>query len=174
MGTVTENYTYNTNGKLIKVSDAFGNRITGIAYKDNSGTVVSVTDSDGGVTGYAYSGSDNSVTVSKDNEVTERRVYNRYNYPTVTETADGKTLSYNYNLNGDKIRTAENSTVKSRTVYDNYGRIRQQISGNEYNADYDSLNAAQSTDNYTDGNAGMRYYYGTNGKLSQVKASCLE
>lgn len=322
MGTVTENYTYNTNGKLIKVSDAFGNRITGIAYKDNSGTVVSVTDSDGGVTGYAYSSEDNSVTVSKDNEVTERRVYNRYNYPTISETADGtqrsyycnaygdiavsespdgsktfytydskgnsakvttvsaeetkteissydragnlvksvtedgafeytydehgntltvkktakgeedeittytynadgnvatavtgeettaytydsngymtgettgetsktygynsvgwlqsetadgKTLSYNYNLNGDKIRTAENSTVKSRTVYDNYGRIRQQISGNEYNADYDSLNAAQSTDNYTDSNAGIRYYYGTNGKLSQVKASC--
>ena len=320
LGTVTENYTYNASGKLIKVTDAFGNRITGITYGDG-GTVTAVTDSEGTVTGYEYNGSDNSVTVTKENEVTERRVYNRYNYPTVTETADGtqriyycnsygdiavnesadgsksnytydgngnpekittvsdektetetntydekgnllksvtvdgvseytydekgntltskrtadgkeeitqyvyntngtlstatedgkttaygydgngyvisevsdgsvksyvydavgrlqsetsdgKTLGYAYNPNGDKIRTAENGTVKSRTVYDNYGRIRQQINETEYNPNFDGLNTEGKTDNYTDNTAGIRYYYGTNGKLAQVKAGC--
>ena len=321
LGTVTENYTYNEGGKLVKICDAFGNRITAVTYKNNTGTVLTVTDSEGTVTGYEYNSANNSVTVSKDNEVTEKRVYNRYNYPTSTETADGtqrnyycnaygdiavtegsdgaktlyaydakgnsvkvtsvsdgkretetsnydssgnllktvtsdgvseytydergntlsvkktaegeeaeittytynadgnvatsvtggettaytydsngyvtgetagenvkayaynslgwlqsetsdgKTLGYNYNLNGDKIRTAENGTVKSRTVYDNYGRIKQQISETEYNPACDSLNTAQSSDNYTDLSAGIRYYYGTDGKLTQVKAS---
>lgn len=320
LGTVTESYLYNADGRLVRVSDAFGNRITGIDY-DESRNVASVTDSDGVKTEYSYDTADNSVTLSRNNEITERRVYNRYGYQTASETADGtqrtyycnaygdialtedndgnktfyvhdlrgnilktetvtdegaetetnrydesgnliksvskdsaaeytydgsgnvltvkktaedkqeettvytynpdgtvstavtdgkvsaytynengyltreeadgavkaytynsvgwqtsetadgKTVSYSYNLNGDKIRTAENNTVKSRTVYDNYGRIKQQISEAEYNASFDALNTS-SADSYTDTAAGIRYYYGTDGRLTQIKAGC--
>ena len=320
LGTVTESYLYNADGRLVRISDAFGNRMTGIDY-DESRNVASVTDSDGVKTEYSYDTADNSVTLSRNNEITERRVYNRYGYQTASETADGtqrtyycnaygdialtedndgnktfyvhdlrgnilktetvtdegtetetnrydesgnliksvskdsaaeytydgsgnvltvkktaedkqeettvytynpdgtvstavtdgkvsaytynengyltreeadgavkaytynsvgwqtsetadgKTVSYSYNLNGDKIRTAENNTVKSRTVYDNYGRIKQQISEAEYNASFDALNTS-SADSYTDTAAGIRYYYGTDGRLTQIKAGC--
>lgn len=320
LGTVTQSYLYNADGRLVRVSDAFGNRITGIDY-DESRNVASVTDSDGVKTEYSYDTADNSVTLSRNNEIAERRVYNRYGYQTASETADGtqrtyycnaygdialtedndgnktfyvhdlrgnilktetvtdegtetetnrydesgnliksvskdsaaeytydgsgnvltvkktaedkqeettvytynpdgtvstavtdgkvsaytynengyltreetdgavkaytynsvgwqtsetadgKTVSYSYNLNGDKIRTAENNTVKSRTVYDNYGRIKQQISEAEYNASFDALNTS-SADSYTDTAAGIRYYYGTDGRLTQIKAGC--
>ena len=169
-GTETETNRYDESGNLIKsVSKDSAAEYT----YDGSGNVLTVKktaeDKQEETTVYTYN-PDGTVST----EVTDGKVsaytYNSVGWQT-SETADGKTVSYSYNLNGDKIRTAENNTVKSRTVYDNYGRIKQQISEAEYNASFDALNTS-SADSYTDTAAGIRYYYGTDGRLTQIKAGC--
>ena len=164
-------YTYDENGNTLSVkrtADGEEDEITAYTYNSDGNVATSATG--GETTAYTYD-VNGYVTGETAGDKVKAYVYNSVGW-LQSETSDGKTLSYKYNLNGDKIRTAENSTVKSRTVYDNYGRIRQQISESEYNPACDSLNTAQGTDNYTDSAAGIRYYYGTNGKLTQVKASC--
>ena len=138
-------------------------------YTYNPDGTVSTAVTDGKVSAYTYN-ENGYLTREEADGAVKAYTYNSVGWQT-SETADGKTVSYSYNLNGDKIRTAENNTVKSRTVYDNYGRIKQQISEAEYNASFDALNTS-SADSYTDTAAGIRYYYGTDGRLTQIKAGC--
>lgn len=169
-------YTYDTNGNILTVTKEEDGEVTETsAYTYNENGLVLTSQTDGENVSYTY----NSYGYTTSEAVTDGNT-TTYTYDTVgnilTEATEDKTVAYAYNLKGDILRTKENNTVKNRTVYDNYGRILQQISEAEYNLNYDGLNTASKADVYSNnGNevaVGVRYYYGTDGKLSEIKASC--
>lgn len=112
-------YNFNANGCLVKITDKNNNTVT--INVDAGGKIQKVTDSEGTVTGYEYNSANNSVTVYKDNEVMEKRVYNRYNYPTSTETADGTQKNYYCNAYGDIAVTEGSDGAKTLYAYDSKG-----------------------------------------------------
>lgn len=179
LSTVTENettvYTYDSMGNTLSVTktDEENTESTDYTYTDN-GLVHSST-TDNVTTTYSY---DNNGYLSGETDTDGTSKTYSYNAVGWLECEVGAetTANYKYNLNGDTLRETKNNVVTSRTVYDDYGRIKQQISEAEYNSGYDQLNSAQQADVYSDNSAevpvGVRYYYGEDGKLSQIKASC--
>ena len=168
-------YTYDDKGNVLSLTKTDGevSETTEYTYKDNG--LVHTTITEGVTTTYCY---DNNGYLSGEIDTTGRE--KTYIYNTIgwleTETEAETTVSYKYNLGGDTLRETKNNIVVNRTVYDNYGRIKQQISEAEYNSAYDLLSTQQPIDDYLNNSAevpvGVRYYYGDNGKLAQIKASC--
>ncbi len=195
--TVTEKNSYDENGNIL--SSVTGNETTNYTYDSNGNTLSVIKYTDGEETERAIYTYNNKglPTTSLVDGVTTSYSYNNYGYlmtETELELSTPKTYTYNsvgwllseaeadssvsyvYNLNGDTLRETKNSVVTSRTVYDNYGRIKQQISEAEYSPAYDNLNSSLPIDSYLNNSqevaVGIRYYYGEDGKISQIKASC--
>ncbi len=176
-------YTYDTKGNVISVTktDDKNTETTSYTYYDNG--LLNTLVSDGVTTTYIYDDYWYPVReTSTDSDTVKHYNYNKIGW-LISESATGSGTNtaeydnyYHYNLNGDTLKETKDLKVISRTVYDNYGRIKQQISGAEYVLAYDGLEMSPSSDtyynNWNEVPAGIRYYYGEDGKLSQIKASC--
>ncbi len=168
-------YTYDNQGNALSFTKTDGEFTESTEYTYTDKGLVHTSTTEGITTTYSY---DNNGYLSGESDTTGRE--KTYIYNTIgwleNETEAETTAYYKYNLGGDTLRETKNGVVISRTVYDNYGRIKQQISEAEYNSAYDQLDSELPTDSYSNNSAevpvGVRYYYGADGKLSQIKASC--
>ena len=172
-----DTYTYDTEGNVltfIKTVDGETTENTVYTYSDSG--LLNTACENGVTTSYIY---DNYGYLTSET-ASDQSVLKNYNYNILgwieSETESETTVNYKYNLNGDVLRETKNDTVINRTVYDNYGRVKQQITQAEYNPDFDGLDSLPENDSYLNGSAevpvGVRYYYGEDGKLSEIKASC--
>ena len=169
-------YTYDGNGNVLTVSKEEDGEVTETsAYTYNEKGLVITSQIDAEIVSYTYNSYGYVTSEAVTNGLTTNYTYDIIGN-VLTEATEEKTVTYIYNFSGDVLRKKENNTVKERTVYDNYGRIVQQISEAEYTDNHDGLNTASKTDTYSNnGNevdVGVRYYYSTDGKLCEIKASC--
>ena len=125
---VTVSYTYDTSGNLIQQTTTKPKEETGEAQARSSGEMVTET-----------------VTYTYD---AMGRV--------LTSTQDGKTTSYIYDAAGRTLKETADGSV-TRSLYDSKGRLVQQITGDQYVAADDGLNATTPVNTYANPNVGHRY-----------------
>lgn len=141
------NYTYDENGKLIKIEDTVTNEVTLYTYDEN-GNIKKVSSCDN----------------SGEEPVITETVYNYgSNNNLLSVKSNGENTYFSYDAAGRTLLTHSGDEYM-RTVYDNYGRTVQELDSDDYDAELDNLPFA-----YTDTSAGHTYEYNSAGSLVKEK-----
>jgi RHS repeat-associated protein len=143
-----ERYEYLKDGKVTKVTDAYGNTILTAYNKD--GKLTKETDKNGNATKYTYSTATGLLSQVTDAlSAVEKYEYDNMGNVTTVTAADGGKTTYEYDLFGRKISETDALGGETTYTYDKNGNIKEERDalGNSISYTYDKLNRLSS---YTD------------------------